>query len=324
MKPLATSLTIAIVGATATGKTAVAERVAELTGGEIVCADSRQVFAELDLGTGKPSIAERSARPHHLFDALTLDGRASAGWYAEASAKARNDVRSRGRVPILVGGSGFYLRAAQEGLADEPPQDAVIRARLRQELATDGAPALHARLAEVDPESAARIHPNDGQRVVRALEVFETSGQPLGWWHRRTAPTPLAERWRVFELVVPPSPLNRRIRLRTASMLEHGLIDEVRGLLGGPHGDALRALQAIGYDEAIDVIEDRISMTQARDRTNLRTRQLAKRQRTWFRHQATSVPLEALEVEADVLAETIVAMSAIDPPRSIDTPPGTA
>ena len=290
---------IAVVGATATGKTALGEALADAVQGEIVCADSRQVFAELDIGTGKPSAAEAAARPHHLFDARRLGEATSAGWYAEACAEVRAGIHSRGRIPVLVGGSGLYIAAAQRGLAGTPPSDPAIRERLRHELAEHGASALHARLAERDPESAARLHPNDAQRVTRALEVLESSGKPLSAWHAETRATASDEVWTVIELDLEANTLNRRIRERAERMFAGGLLEETRTLLDSDRGDALRALQAIGYDEAIAHLGGEISLTKATKHCSLRTRQLAKRQRTWFRHQIDALRLDATMLDLD-------------------------
>ncbi|MFI5370024.1 MAG: tRNA (adenosine(37)-N6)-dimethylallyltransferase MiaA [Candidatus Eisenbacteria bacterium] len=284
---------IAVVGATATGKSALGEALAEALGGEVVCADSRQVFAELDLGTGKPSLEERGRRPHHLFEALHLGDRPSAGWYARECATTRAEIHARGAIPIVVGGSGLWLRAAMVGLAGTPPHDPAIRARLAAEAAALGAPALHARLDAVDPITAARLHPHDTQRITRALEVVETSGRLLSSWHAEQHPTDGDERWHVFELEVEPGALNRRIRLRAEWMFASGLLEETRALLEGEHAAALRALQAIGYDEAVAHLAGTCSRTKAIKHVSLRTRQLAKRQRTWFRHQLHAVRLAA-------------------------------
>jgi tRNA dimethylallyltransferase len=303
---------VVLAGATATGKTALGEAIAAALGGEVVCADSRQVYAGLEIGTGKPTRAERAARPHHLFDALALGERASAGWYVGACAGAREAIHARGRTPVLVGGSGLYLRAARLGLAEEPPHDPALRARLREACAVAGPEALHARLAMVDPPTAARLHPRDGQRVTRALEVYEASGRPLSWWHARSAPAAsTGERWIVFELVVEPHRLNRRIRERSEAMFASGLVEETRALIESGAGTALRELQAIGYDEAIAVIEDQLSVPRAITHTSLRTRQLAKRQRTWFRHQVEAVRLEAGAATTDELLEAVLATLAV-------------
>jgi tRNA dimethylallyltransferase len=306
---------IAVVGATATGKTALAERLARTFDAEVVCADSRQVFAELEIGTGRPTPAERVARPHHLFGTLHLGQHASAGWYARAAAEACDGIRARGRMALLVGGSGLYLRALREGLAATPPHDAVVRARLRAELVARGAPALHERLAIVDPAAAARLAPRDGQRVSRALEVFETTGRPLSWWHARPSRPAPAVVWKVIEVTVEPGELRRRIARRTAWMLDHGLVEETRALLVAGHGEALRALRAIGYDEATAMIAGRLDRAAVESRVNQRTAQLAKRQRTWFRHQIEAVRLDATVGTPEALErEVCVALRSAGPP----------
>jgi tRNA dimethylallyltransferase len=298
---------IAVVGATATGKTALGEALAEAVGGEVVCADSRQVFRELEIGTGKPDPAERATRPHHLFDALRLGQRASAGWYAGAAGAVCSAIHSRGRTPVLVGGSGLWLRAAQHGLSGEPPHDPRIRARLQAELACDGPEALHARLASVDPATAARLGPRDRQRITRALEVYEASGRPLSWWHAREGEAAVPGEWRVVELTLDPRDLEERIARRTHGMFENGLVEEVRSLVVAGNESALRSLRAVGYDEALELSAGRTTRAAAEAETNARTRRLAKRQRTWFRHQVEAVRLEAGAREPGALLEDALA-----------------
>ena len=172
---------VAIVGATATGKTAMGETYAERVRGVVVCADARQVFRELELGTGKPTAAERSLRPHALFDWLGLGERPTAGRWARAAAAVCEAAFGRGVIPVLVGGSGLYLVALQRGLHPEPPRDANLRAMLERECEAVGVEPMHARLAERDPETARRLAPRDRQRVLRALEVTTVSGHTLGW-----------------------------------------------------------------------------------------------------------------------------------------------
>lgn len=284
---------IAVVGATATGKTELAEALAERLGAEIVCADSRQVFRELKVGTGRPSPEQCAARPHHVFGALELGARASAGWYAEVVREVCAGVRTRARTPLFVGGSGLYLQAARVGLSSEPPHDASIRARLQLELEKEGPEALHARLARVDPVTAARLAPRDRQRISRALEVEEASGRPLSWWHAHRGEPPVPGSWRVFEIVVDPGRLAQRIERRTRWMYDSGLVEEVQALIETGREADLRALNAVGYDEALELIAGGLSRAGAEERTNLRTRQLAKRQRTWFRHQVEATRVEA-------------------------------
>jgi tRNA dimethylallyltransferase len=283
----------ALVGATATGKTDLAERLAGELDAEIVCADSRQVFTDLDLGTGKPAAATLAERPHHLFDALALDQRPSAGWYARAAARAIDAIRARGRFPLLVGGAGLYLRALREGLAAEPEVDPAARAALGAELDALSTPELRARLESRDASSAARLRPADRQRMRRALEVVELSGHPLGWWHALPARPPVEGEWRIVEVRVAAAELSRRIEARTAWMFGGGLLEETRGLVERGLEPALRRLRAVGYDEALDVLGGASTLADAQTRTSQRTRQLAKRQRTWFRHQVEAEVLDA-------------------------------
>jgi tRNA dimethylallyltransferase len=290
---------LALVGATATGKTEIGESLAGELGAEIVCADSRQVFRELDVGTGKPSAAERAARPHHLFDALAIEERATAGWFARTAVGTIADIRSRGRTPLLVGGAGLYLRALQEGLAREPELDPGARERLRAEHERTRVTELHARLRSLDPDSAARITPRDRQRISRALEIVELSGRPIGWWHAQPARAPVEGEWRVVELRVPPAESARRIERRTRWMFSSGLVEETRALAEAGRSAALAALRAVGYDEALELLAGRITRDEAEARTSLRTRQLAKRQRTWFRHQIAADVVEAGPASAE-------------------------
>jgi tRNA dimethylallyltransferase len=309
---------IALVGCTATGKTAVAERVASALNGEVVCADSRQVFRELDIGTGKPAAQERSQSPHHLFEGLSVRAyasgaeaaalpRATAGWYARAAREVCAGIQQRGRVPVLVGGSGLYLRAAQQGLAPTPAIDPGVRERLAAELAAVGSAALHQRLAEQDAISARVIHVSDAQRITRALEVLESTGEPLSWWRARPATPAVEGEWRTFRLTTEPDELRRRIEQRTHWMFESGLIEETRALIRQGLRVALERLRAIGYDEVLAMDQGAMNLESAEVRTRLRTAQLAKRQRTWFAHQLKSqeIPTEG-RTDAQ-LADQVVA-----------------
>jgi len=307
---------LALVGATATGKTEVGELLAEALGAEIVCADSRQMFRELDVGTGKPSKTERAARPHHLFDAWSIGDSVSAGEYARRAAAVIRQIRSRSRPPLLVGGAGLYLRALRHGLSQEPALDPEERARLRADLAAQPVEALHARLASQDPERAGRLRRRDRQRITRALEVVELSGRPLGWWHARPPQPPLVGEWRVVELCTPPAELARRIERRTSWMFANGLLDEARAVREAGLESELRRLRAVGYDEALELLEGRLSREQAEALTALRTRQLAKRQRTWFRHQFASERLETEGKNPDSLARDALARYEGGGPRS--------
>jgi len=307
---------VALVGCTASGKTAVGELVACGLDGEVVCADSRQVFRELDIGTGKPPAAERAARPHHLFDSLSVTAygpaagdapRATAGWYARAARVACAAVHARGRVPVLVGGSGLYLRAAREGLTPTPEVDPAIREQLQGELAARGAAALHRRLGERDPAAARAIHAADGQRITRALEVIESTGHGLAWWREQPATAAVEGEWRAFLLAVPPDELRRRIERRTHWMFENGLIDETQALIRRGLRPAMAALHAIGYDETLALMAGELERPAAEQRTRLRTAQLAKRQRTWFRHQMRAERIDASGDSDERLAAQVIA-----------------
>jgi tRNA dimethylallyltransferase len=283
---------VALAGATATGKTALGEALAARLGGEVVCADARQVFRELEIGTGKPTPHERAARPHHLFDWLALGERPTAGGWARAAADACEACFARGTVPLLVGGSGLYIDALRRGLHPEPPKDAVVRARLQSDCETAGVEAMHARLAALDPDAARTLKTRDRQRVLRALEVVEVSGHTLGWWREHAREAPLAAEWHAFQLVVEPAALRARIAARTEAMWRDGLLEETRALVAAGLEEPLRRLSAIGYDEALEVLGGRLAPEAAMQAMSLRTGQLAKRQRTWFRHQLAAIPLD--------------------------------
>jgi tRNA dimethylallyltransferase len=300
---------IALVGATATGKTALGEALAARLDAEVVCGDSRQVFAELEIATGKPTPAARGVRPHHLYDALRLGAHASAGWFARAAWPVLDTIAARARPALLVGGSGLYLRALERGLAPLPPHDPGVRERLRAELERAGSAALHARLTAVDPAAAARLAPGDRQRVTRALEVFESTGRPLTWWLTQPAPRRGGARWTVLELRVSPAALRPRIAQRTAAMFAGGLVEETRALLDRGIAAPLAALCAIGYDEALGLLAGRWDRAEAERRTSLRTARLAKRQRTWFRHQVEALPLDGEAGEAAQLERALLALA---------------
>jgi len=292
---------LALVGATATGKTDLGEGVADLLDAEIVCLDSRQVFRELDVGTGKPDAAARAARPHHLFDALSIDERPSAGWFAREAARVIGEIRARRKRPLLVGGAGLYLRALKEGLVAEAAFDPVAQAELRREHAATPVEALHARLVTRDPEAARRLRPRDRQRICRALEVIDLTGTSFSEWQARPAAPAVAGEWRIVEVRVSPAEVSRRIETRTRWMFDHGLLDETQALLDAGCEESLRRLRAVGYDEALALLCGTLTRRDAERRTNERTRQLAKRQRTWFRHQ----------VQASVLSDGEATLAAV-------------
>lgn len=276
-----TSDIVAIVGPTGSGKTSVALELAEAGGAEIVNCDSRQIFRGLDIGSAKPTAAERARVPHHLFDVVNPDESFDAARYAAAARAAIAGITARGRRVVVVGGTGLYLRALRFGLFAGPPADPALRARLDAE--EDAAPgALHARLTRLDPDSAARLHANDRLRLIRALEVLEATGRPLSDWHgeHRFAGDELS--MRVVGLRVERAALYPRLDARCAAMLDAGLLDEVRGLTAR-YDPALPALQSIGYRQMAAHLRGECDLPTALEAMRRATRQFAKRQTTWFR-----------------------------------------
>ncbi|MFM7137394.1 MAG: tRNA (adenosine(37)-N6)-dimethylallyltransferase MiaA [Planctomycetota bacterium] len=268
-------------GPTGAGKSALAIPLARRLGAEIVSVDSMAVYRGLDVGTAKPSHADRAAVPHHCLDLVSpADAFSVAGWLTAAAA-AVADCRTRGRRILFVGGTPLYLRALRDGLAELPAADPGLRANLLAEASAAGPEALHARLATLDPPAAARIHPHDTKRIVRALEVATLTGRPLSAAHS-PQPDPLFES-RLMILDVSRAALTARIDRRVEAMFASGIVEETAAALAAPGGIGPTASQAAGYTEAIDLLAGRIDRPEAIRRTQARTRQLAKRQRTWFR-----------------------------------------
>ncbi len=285
MRPEVFGNALILTGPTASGKTALALDLAEELNAEVVAMDSMTLYRGMDVGTAKPTADERRRVPHHLLDVLDPAESASVAWWLGRAAAACRDIEARGRRALLVGGTPLYLKALLYGLFDGPPADAVVRARLEADAAANGPPALHARRAGVDAASAARLHPNDVRRVVRALEVHELTGRPLSaWqteWHTPPAPAGLAPRCLCLQL--DRKELYARIDDRAARMLAGGLLDEARALRAPGRTLSREAAQAVGYREAFDHLDGKASFDETLGRIRLRSRQLAKRQLTWFR-----------------------------------------
>jgi tRNA dimethylallyltransferase len=280
---------IAIAGPTASGKSAAAVALAEEVEGEIVSCDSLAVYRTLDVGTAKPSDEDRARIAHHLIDVVDPDQEFTAARYVELADRAIAEIVARGKVPVVAGGTGLYLRALTEGLFPSPPPDETIRARLKAEAARDGWPALHARLATIDPEAAARIAPTDPIRIERALEVFEQTGRTISSLHKETPPAP---RYRTLTFLVdPPSEiLEPRIAERTRAMLAAGLVDETRAALAR-YGRNIKPLGAVGYKEALAFLDGDLPERDLENAIRVATRRFAKRQRTWFaKVEGTRIP----------------------------------
>ncbi len=277
---------IAIVGPTASGKSALALDLALRHGGEIVSCDSLQVFRGLDVGSAKPTPEERARVPHHLLDVVDPDHGFSAADYARLAREAVAAIAQRGRLPVVAGGSGLYLRALLHGLFDGPSRDPALRERLEGMAARHGDARLFRLLTRRDPEAALRIEPRDRVRVVRALEILIRTGLPQSR-HFESGAEPLPGfEVVVFGLAPPRDELRRRVEARTADMFSGGLLDEVRGLLTR-YPRRPRPLGAIGYREAVSVVDGRLEEQEARHAIVASTMRYAKRQMTWFRHQET-------------------------------------
>jgi tRNA dimethylallyltransferase len=278
---------VAIVGPTGVGKTRAALRLASQLDAEIVCADSRQVFRYMDIGTGKPTPAERSVAPHHLLDVVDPDGAFDAADFGGAAREAIAGIARRGRSVIICGGSGLYVRALLQGLFPGPKADPAVRKRLRADLDRGGADALHRTLAATDPDAAARLHPNDTTRVIRALEVAELTGRPLSVWQREHA-----FRQQTYSAMTVGAWLERethraQIASRCAAMVDAGLVGEVRALWSRGYDPDLPALQTLGYRHMGGHLRQEASLGDALDDMIRDTCRYAKRQLTWFRTDPT-------------------------------------
>ncbi len=277
---------ILIAGPTASGKTALAVDLARRLGGEVVNADAMQVYRELSILTARPTEAEMDGVPHHLFGHVpAAEGHTVARWLDEAAA-AIADIRGRGRVPVVVGGTGLYFTALTKGLSAVPPVDPAIRADLRARLAGEGAPALHDLLAARDPAMAARLGRNDGQRILRALEVEASTGRSLLAWQAETGAPVLAWDERIGVVLAPERlVLHQRIARRFAAMVDAGGIAEAAAFAALRLDPALPAMKAIGVPEMIAAAEGRRPLEEAIGDAVTATRRYAKRQETWFRNQ---------------------------------------
>jgi len=310
---------LGLAGPTASGKTALALALARRWPVEIVSVDSALVYRGMDVGTAKPSAAEQAAAPHHLLDILDPVQSYSAAQFVADARRLVGEIRARGRWPLLAGGTMMYFKALVDGIDDMPAANPLIRAQIDAEAAQAGWPAMHARLAEVDPVTAARLAPNDSQRIQRALEVWRTSGTPLSTLHsraRREAPPldgalialePASRAW-----------LHARIAQRFDAMLASGFLDEVRRLRANPALDLdLPSMRCVGYRQAWEALDagDPPDLGELRERGIAATRQLAKRQITWLRSMGHRhvVEADAADVEARLVA---VVESLIGPPGS--------
>jgi tRNA dimethylallyltransferase len=273
---------VLLLGPTASGKSVLAMRLAEQYSLEIVSVDSAQVYRGMDIGTAKPSATDREQVRHHLIDIRDPAETYSAADFVRDATAAIKDIRARGKRPLLVGGTMLYAKALREGLSALPPADPQVRARIESEAHEHGWPELHQQLARVDPSTAARLKPNDRQRIQRALEIYRTAGTPMSTL--LAAPTSPAPLTTLALLPTDRAELHRRIAKRFDAMLDAGLLDEVRALHSrGDLNPDLPSMRSVGYRQAWRFLEGRVTFDEFRDAGIAATRQLAKRQCTWLR-----------------------------------------
>ncbi len=287
-----------VTGPTASGKTGVGMEVAHRLGAEIISLDSMAIYRGMDIGTAKPTRSQRDEIPHHLLDLVDPDEEFSVARYVEAAHAAIADIRSRGREVVFVGGTPLYLKSLLRGLFEGPEADWKFRREVEAELATTGQAALHERLSQVDPVTAARLHPNDTRRLIRALEVYRLTGQPISHmqmeFDEQRMPT---ERYRVFALAHPRERLHERIDRRVETMFETGLVDEVRRLTASGKALGRSASQAVGYREVLAHLAGVEPLAETIEQVKVRTRRFARRQETWFRSLGEVRPIEVAQDE---------------------------
>ncbi|MGJ0428430.1 tRNA (adenosine(37)-N6)-dimethylallyltransferase MiaA [Methylobacter sp.] len=298
---------IFLMGPTASGKTALAVQLAQTLNGEIISVDSALVYRGMDIGTAKPTLAERGGIPHYLIDILDPAESFSTGQFRDQALRLMAEITERGKLPILVGGTMLYFNALNSGLAVLPEADEAVRAKLDQELEAFGKEALHARLAQVDPEAAARIHPNDPQRIQRALEVYEISGRPMTSFFEEDLAQDIPYQ-KIKLIIAPPDRkiLHDIIAQRFRNMLEQGLVKEVEALFErGDLTEKMPSIRAVGYRQVWSYLLGEYDYDTMVEKGIVATRQLAKRQFTWLRRETDAAGFETgqLDLLGKVLAE---------------------
>ncbi len=276
-----------LTGPTASGKTKAGLALAERLGAEIISLDSMTVYRGMDIGAAKPTAADRAAVPHHMLDIVEPTEEFSVSQFLEQALTVVEQIRQRGREPLFVGGTPLYLKTLLRGIDTGPPADWEFRRQVEQEAEAVGLDALHQRLAQVDPLAAAKLHPHDKRRVIRALEVHRATGRPISHMQVHFDEGRPAEECRVFVLHWPRFELHRRIEMRVEQMFEGGLLEEVEQLLIKHGAFGRTAAQAVGYREVIQYLQSDASPAPGfdamREKIKARTRQFARRQETWFR-----------------------------------------
>lgn len=301
-----------LTGPTASGKTTAALALAERLGGEILSLDSMAVYRGMDIGTAKPNAAERALARHHLLDLRDPHEEFSVAEYLQEAQRAVSEIQERGKIPLFVGGTPLYLKTLLRGLFEGPPADWGLRHKLAEQARLAGPSSLHAELAKVDPAAAAKLHPGDARRIIRALEVHRLTGRPISELQQEFSHARAAEECRVFVLDWPRAELYARIEARVQAMYDAGLVEEVRGLLAQPLGLGRTARQALGYRETLEHLEGARGLSETIALVATRTRQFARRQLTWFRSlsECRWLPMSPFE-SAEEVAERIETLASI-------------
>jgi len=297
---------IFLMGPTASGKTALSVQLAQQLNAEIISVDSALVYRGMDIGTAKPTLQERQGIPHHLIDILDPSKAYSTGHFRKAALQLMTDITQRGKIPILTGGTMLYFNSLFNGLAELPEANQEVRMMLAEELLTKGKEAMHERLKRIDPASAARIHPNDPQRVQRALEVYQISGKPITQFYHEAQESGIP--FNKIKLIIAPEErkrLHEIIALRFKLMVEQGLVDEVSVLYHrGDLTENLPAIRAVGYRQAWSYLEGEYDLDMMVEKGIIATRQLAKRQFTWLRREVDA--LRFVSEETNLVEKVLV------------------
>ena len=274
-----------ICGPTASGKTALAMRLAETHPVEIISADSRQILKYFDIGTAKPTLKERARVPFHLIDMIEPGERYSAFRFIGDATRVIDQIISRGHLPVIVGGTGLYLRALTDGVVEIEEPDMAIREQLEADLKTSGSEAMHARLSEIDPLEAVKIHPNNWVRIIRALEIYLLTGKTKSELTATGSYRRGDHSYEYFCLAPPRDRLYETINIRVDQMIQDGLLEEISGLIERGYAEKIRFANIIGYKELMELLDGRVTIDEAVSEIKQNTRRFAKRQMTWFRRQ---------------------------------------
>lgn len=298
---------LVLAGPTGVGKTGVSIQIANMINCEIVSADSRQIYRFMDIGTSKPSAEILEKIPHHFVNILDPDEDYSAGQYAKEAREVIGRIRERGKTPLVVGGSGLYIRALLNGFFGEDYRDESIRAQLNNRLENEGALSLYSELQRVDPQSAGQSHPNNMKRILRSLEVYYITGKPMSEI-QKSGGDPAPFPWIKFGLSMEREDLYERINRRVDQMFKAGLIEEVQDLLKNGYSAELNSLNSVGYKEVIEYLDDNLDLEHCISLVKQNTRRYAKRQLTWFRREPDIhwVAIEKPANFASKIAESVI------------------